>query len=131
VKPCECGCGTLIAEYDQRGRGPRRYARNHHRTGKSNVAKIKPVVLKRTAHERACKAVRQRDRCELSCIGDCKGRLDVAHLDGDPWNNDPANLRTLCRSHHFLLDRGRIDWTKPAMPAFRVDGAGKRRYATA
>lgn len=31
-------------------------------------------------------------------------RLDVAHIDQDPENNEPANLTVLCRSCHHRLD---------------------------
>ena len=31
-------------------------------------------------------------------------RLEIAHLDGDPANNDPANLATLCRTCHRAHD---------------------------
>ena len=29
-------------------------------------------------------------------------QLDVDHIDGDRWNNDPANLQTLCANCHRL-----------------------------
>ena len=29
------------------------------------------------------------------------GRLEVHHRDGDPMNNDPSNLLTLCRGCHI------------------------------
>ena len=55
--------------------------------------------------------------------------IDVAHRDHNPWNNDdPANLLSLCRCHHRLYDNGKIDLNNPKMPAFYVDGGGKRRY---
>jgi hypothetical protein len=64
-------------------------------------------------------------------IGGCGGPIDVAHKDHDPWNNDPANLMAMCRSHHHLYDRGRIDLDNPKMPDFYVDAGGKRRYRRA
>lgn len=54
--------------------------------------------------------------------------LDVHHIDGDPWNNEPDNLMKLCRSHHRLVDNGKIDLASPKMPPFYTDGGGKRRY---
>lgn len=69
--------------------------------------------------------------CEWAHIGGCKGLLEVAHLDGNAFNNDPGNLKKLCRSHHSLLDRGtvgKIDAATPVMPMFYVDSGGKRRY---
>jgi hypothetical protein len=29
---------------------------------------------------------------------------DVHHIDGDPVNNDPANIQNLCRLHHFAVE---------------------------
>jgi len=29
-------------------------------------------------------------------------QLDVDHIDGDRWNNDPSNLQTLCANCHRL-----------------------------
>lgn len=29
-------------------------------------------------------------------------QLDVDHIDGDRWNNDPVNLQTLCANCHRL-----------------------------
>jgi len=31
--------------------------------------------------------------------------LQVAHLDQNPSNNSPANLRAFCPAHHFEYDR--------------------------
>ena len=30
------------------------------------------------------------------------GRMEIHHVDGDPSNNTPDNLRTLCRGCHLL-----------------------------
>ncbi len=32
--------------------------------------------------------------------------LDLAHLDHDAGNNDPANLAWLCKTHHWMYDAG-------------------------
>ena len=32
--------------------------------------------------------------------------LHIHHLDENPWNNDPANLRTLCRGCHKQVHSG-------------------------
>ncbi len=124
---CGCGCGTLIPTVSPYGR-PRKYAPGHNNKGKSNWWLVKDRVKKRTSHERAVKAKRDVETCEWQHVGDCKGDLTVAHVDGDPFNNSQENLRKLCRSHHWLLDRGRIDPENPVMPEFYVDGSGKRRY---
>jgi HNH endonuclease len=87
---------------------------------------------KTACHRRARALKAAVDRCEWAALGHCLGPLDVAHLDGDPANNDPANLRRLCRSHHALTDRGRIDPAAPAQPGYRTSrGGGKRRYLPA
>lgn len=124
---CACGCGTSIPAQDRRGR-PRRFVHGHGNLGKSNWWLVKDRVKERTSHERAVKKKRSTTACEFSEIGGCLGILQVAHVDGDPFNNDPSNLKKLCQSHHTLLDNGRIDPEDPTMPEFYTDGSGKRRY---
>ena len=43
-------------------------------------------------------------KCEFE-DGTCKGLLTTAHLDQDPQNNDPDNIKVLCRSHHIRHDQ--------------------------
>lgn len=124
---CACGCGRKIPSEDSRGR-PRKFARGHVNKGRSNWWLVKDEVKKRTSHERAVKLKHGVEECELTHIGGCKGDLTVAHLDGDHFNNSEGNLKKLCRSHHWLMDRGRIDLSDSVMPAFREDSSGKRRY---
>lgn len=40
------------------------------------------------------------------------------HLDGDPGNNEPANIALLCRYHHMALD-GRLERLRVAGEPFR------------
>ena len=48
------------------------------------------------------KIVRARDRtCQHD--GEHKGRLEVHHLDGNRYNNDPKNGSLLCRRHHVTV----------------------------
>lgn len=56
------------------------------------------------------------------------GMLDVHHVNGRYVDNDPVNLMKLCRSHHRLVENGRIDLDAPVMPPFRTGTDGKRRY---
>lgn len=81
---CGCGCGTDIPEKDDRGRR-RSFVKNHHNKGKSNHWLIKHEKSRTSSHSFARTRVSQRDRCELEHIGHCKGNLQVAHLDQDPW----------------------------------------------
>jgi hypothetical protein len=81
-----------------------------------------------TLHELARALLAHVGACQWAWLGHCKGPLDVAHLDGDEGNNQPGNLRKLCRSHHALLDRGRIDPATPTQPGYWTDGSAKRRY---
>jgi hypothetical protein len=101
----------------------------HHHRGQSNTWLIKDQVTVRTSHSRALRLKRDLTSCEWEHIGGCLGHLHVAHVNGDEWDNMPGNLLKLCQSHHFLLDRGRIDPAAPVMPAFYTDRSGKRRYA--
>lgn len=40
------------------------------------------------------------DRDSLTCKSCNRFGNEVDHIDGDPHNNDPSNLQTLCRSCH-------------------------------
>ena len=83
-------------------------------------------VVDRTARWRAT-VLKSTMTCELEHIGGCSADLQVHHVDGDPQNNALTNLMRLCRSHHRLLENGRIDLDNPVMPRFRII-SGKRRY---
>ncbi len=89
----------------------------------------KEIVKPRHSRAKA-RAILAPTACAWAHIGYCYGALDCAHLDQNPLNNAPDNLLGLCRSHHFLYDRGRIDLANPVMPPFYVDRSGKRRYGS-
>jgi 5-methylcytosine-specific restriction endonuclease McrA len=80
-----------------------------------SCANTKDKVVKDTLHWRARK--HRKDSCE-----ECSTTiaLHVHHVDRNPANNDPANLRTLCASCHLKLH-------------WREDGPtrGKRKEAAA
>lgn len=45
----------------------------------------------------------KKDFCEeCGFIPEHSSQLDVDHMDGDRWNNDPSNLQTLCANCHRL-----------------------------
>lgn len=129
MKACECGCGTEIPEVDKKGR-PRSHVVGHSNKGKSNWWLKKDATSnRRTLHEWARKAVGIRaSKCELELLGNCKGKIDVHHKDKNATNNDLENLLAVCRSHHRLVENGRIDISDPKMPSYYVDAGGKRRY---
>jgi 5-methylcytosine-specific restriction endonuclease McrA len=47
-------------------------------------------------------AAQRRDgfRCVRCGLTNRKTKLEVHHIDGDPFNNDLSNLETLCQIHH-------------------------------
>ena len=48
-------------------------------------------------------AVHKKDKCEHCGFTPVhSSQLDVDHIDGDRWNNDPVNLQTLCANCHRL-----------------------------
>jgi hypothetical protein len=81
-----------------------------------------------TGYSRARQVVPVVTSCALEHIGGCGGRIERAHIDHNPLNNDRQNITTLCKSHHNLYDFGRITLTNPVMPPFYVDARGARRY---
>ena len=47
--------------------------------------------------------VHKKDYCEHCNFNPVHiSQLDVDHIDGDRWNNDPSNLQTLCANCHRL-----------------------------
>jgi len=131
---CVCGCGQPVSRalqnFPERGykKGDYfRYARGHR--GKHpawNKGHWSEVVNEFSARVRA-RGIKGPGLCELVRIGGCSPRLHVHHIDGNPFNNDPANLMRLCMSHHALVERDRIDLDNPVMPPFTIS-SGKRRY---
>jgi hypothetical protein len=48
-------------------------------------------------------AIHKKDYCEHCDFKPVHiSQLDVDHVDGDKWNNDPSNLQTLCANCHRL-----------------------------
>ena len=125
---CVCGCGKIVIQKRKKPSRLTHYLRGHHRLGKSNTWSIKPDSQNlRTAREKSHTRLNP-ITCELSHIGGCLGEVECHHLDGNPLNVDLSNLVALCRAHHRLLHLGRITLKTDAMPEFRTDGSGKRRY---
>jgi len=54
--------------------------------------------------EYAKKLIKKVGKCQLA-DETCKGILTTAHLDQDPQNSDPENIKVLCRSHHIRHDQ--------------------------
>jgi hypothetical protein len=64
------------------------------------------------------------ERCSvLDLLPDGRSILDVAHLDGDPANNDPANRAALCKSCHARYDAPAAKPKRKATRLDRKDGA--------
>lgn len=138
VVVCKCGCKAILQKYDSKWR-PRVYVRGHSMRGKKapwvrEQRKNVNIFLKKN-NQPKIRATRWRARqlvksriCGLLVIGGCGGRIEVNHIDKNPYNNSLQNLIPLCHSHHALTDRGKIDLNKPIMPRFYVDKSGKRRY---
>jgi HNH endonuclease len=57
-------------------------------------------------------------RCTTTIM--TSGQLDVDHIDGDPSNNDPGNLQTLCKCCHTYKTLTRRDWSSPGRKALGI-----------
>ncbi len=124
---CGCGCGTPRPARDNHGRR-RFYVHGHNTKGRTFPERRQAVIQWRQSHTRAVALKASVTECEWLRIGDCHGRLEVAHVNQDEMDNTPSNLLKLCASHHRLLDKGRIDPFNPVMPSFWTDSSGQRRY---
>lgn len=60
----------------------------------------------------------------------CKIRIDaqlqVDHIDGDPSNNDPDNLQTLCSNCHIYKTHDKKDYSTPGRKSLKRQGASAR-----
>ena len=131
MKQCECGCKL---EFEpsiiyRGGKHEQKFLPGHN---KGNKNKIQHNVSKRTYHKRARQIVIQTEKCEINDCN-CSGLLEVAHIDQNHLNNERSNLKTLCRTHHRILDnRFKFGMTfeklKKTKLDFYVDSSGKKRY---
>lgn len=99
-RPCSAtGCPALV-------RGSTRYCAAHARAEQRRIderrgsstergydwtwrTRIRPAAL---AREPLCRMCNDEGRVTAAC--------EVDHIDGNSRNNDPANLRPLCKRHH-------------------------------
>jgi len=126
---CQCGCGKEIPWQYWHQYGIKKYYPNHYDSGakKRGVYK-KEITSVFSGYDRSKKIIKERNKCSWEHIGHCKGMIDVCHINQNPLDNNRKNLIVLCRSHHRLMDNGKIDYGNPKMPEFYVDKGGKRRY---
>ena len=61
-------------------------------------------------------------RLNFECTATIMGEhmLDVDHIDGDPSNNDPSNLQTLCKNCHAHKSLVNEDWSTPGRKTLEV-----------
>ena len=57
-------------------------------------------------------------RCTSTIL--ISAQLDVDHIDGDPSNNDPSNLQTLCKCCHTYKTHESKDWRSPGRKALGI-----------
>ena len=93
-KPCE-NCGTLFGRKDFNGRLEDYAVFQRRRHCSLSCANSRKVVKKTTLHWRARKL--RLPNCEA--CGSTK-MLHAHHTDGNPENNDPTNIQTLCTNCH-------------------------------
>lgn len=57
-------------------------------------------------------------RCTSTIL--ISAQLDVDHIDGDPSNNDPSNLQTLCKCCHTYKTHESKDWRSPGRKSLGI-----------
>lgn len=141
---CGCGCNGQMLEYDDHDRR-RSFLQGHWSRANKHISAAHLIKIAKertgkhgyywtpdpshtTTHRRARHCAKQ-ETCVINNIH-CKGRLNVAHLDGNALNNELNNLATLCNSHHRLLDNNKLKLNQLTKIDYRyyVDRGGKRRY---
>ena len=65
--------------------------------------------------------------CELEPHGFCSPRVIVHHVNEDPTDNRPENLRVLCNRHHILHHKGDFDLDNPDHSGYYVTATGTLR----
>ena len=124
--PCKCGCGQIVTSKKPDGTY-RVWIWGHSSRARRNEWSQRPESTnQRTGRWRARRSV-DTTQCAVASA-DCKGRIEVHHLDKNPLNGDLSNLVAVCKAHHAFLDLGKITMDNPVLPRYWVDGAGKRRY---
>lgn len=104
-KICACGCRNILklpkSKINPNYLDSRKYILGHFKNAHKGHFKNDPV--KRTYHSRARNMISTLRCCINNSI--CNGCIDVAHIDQNHKNNDIENLKPLCRTHHWLLDK--------------------------
>jgi 5-methylcytosine-specific restriction enzyme A len=90
--------GTPIAK-------PNRQATREYHTGSKAWRRLRLQIL-------------ARDGLTCEVCGFVSDQNEVDHRDGDAWNNDHANLRTLCKSCHSK--HGAKGASKPHEPRYTI-----------
>lgn len=96
-KPCTvAGCPEVVEDHSRcEGHRADREERRRERRGSKRYDRrdwrdrIRPRQLSR---EPLCEFCKEQGRIEPA--------TEVDHIDGDPWNDDPYNLRSLCKPCH-------------------------------
>jgi len=130
-KPCKCGCGMMVTTTHVSG--PRKdqyrdWIQGHNARGRVNEWSRRPNSTNRRTGRWRARRIVDTSVCMLAHTGQCHGRIEIHHQDKKPINNESSNAIPVCKTHHSFLDRGAITIESPEIPAFWVDGRGKRRY---
>lgn len=81
------------------------------------------------ASRRAANEMKGDQPCYLLSYGFCtsQARVYVHHVNENPLDNRPENLRPLCMRHHMLVHRGDFDLENPDHSRYYVTVRGTLR----
>jgi hypothetical protein len=94
-------CGSRECKQKLKRRSALTY---YYKNSETIYEKSKPYCKKKYSRQKALRLVKKLNwEMKCSVCGDNKNKIDVHHIDKNPFNNEISNLTLLCRFCHAKL----------------------------